>query len=200
VHYGGNATNWPQYPYPAFRRRSCRATRPREAHGRHAPARGSDEGEAAEKEAGEKTSLNKGPSHSHPFYTLLGYLLILVFLLAIALLIGAILYRFVTVPGRIISVEAFEKWGGLAIFTTAAFSFVIQKSRTRWRSRTFWMILGAIFVVHFALLLAGFRYVRPWRDWYWLVICTVEALSIAMFLDWTFERFGKNHHSKGNAI
>ena len=57
------------------------------------------------------------------FYTLLGYLLILVFLLAIALIIGAILYRFVFVPGRIPSEEPFEKWGGLTVFY--AFEFLV---------------------------------------------------------------------------
>jgi hypothetical protein len=133
------------------------------------------------------------------FYTLLGYLLILVFLLATALLIGAILYGFVIVPDRMPSVDAFAKWGGLAIFTTATFWFVIQKSRTRWRNRMFWIALGAIFAVHITSFLVGFRYVEPWRDWYFLVISTLEAPSIMTVLPWTFERFGKRHHSKDGA-
>src|SRR5678816_4188166 len=78
------------------------------------------------------------------FYTLLGYLMILVFLLATALLIGAALYRFVIVPDRIPPVGAIGKWGGLILFTFGTFLFVIKKSRTRWRNRTFWIGLGAI--------------------------------------------------------
>jgi hypothetical protein len=98
------------------------------------------------------------------FYTLLGYVMILVFLLAIALLIGTILYRFVAVPGRDISVEAVAKWGGLILFTFITFLFVIQKSRARWRNRMFWIVLGAIFAAHIASFLVSFRYLEPWRD------------------------------------
>jgi len=133
------------------------------------------------------------------FYTLLGYLMILVFLLAIALLIGTILYRFVAVPGRDISVEAVGKWGGLILFTFITFLFVIQECRTRWRNRMFWVVLGAIFAAHITSFLVSFRYLEPWRDWYFLVISTIEAPSILAFMEWLFERFGKRHHSKDGA-
>lgn len=133
------------------------------------------------------------------FYTLLGYLMILVFLLAIALLIGVILYRFVIVPDRIPSADAVGKWGGFILFTFITFLFVIQKSRTRWRNRMFWIVLCAVFAVHIASFLVSFRYVEPWRDWYFLVISTIEAPFIRTFLNWTFERFEKEHHLKDGA-
>ncbi len=131
------------------------------------------------------------------FYTLLGYLAILVILLVIALTIGASLYWFVILPGRIPARDAFAKWSGLAIFTLGTFGFVVKKSRTRWRSRAFWIILGAILAVHITVFLVIFRYVEPWREWYLLIVCTVEAPSIMTVLHWSFERFGKKHHLKG---
>src|SRR5258708_16381454 len=97
------------------------------------------------------------------FYTLLGYLTILVILLVVALMIGAGVYWFVVVPGRIPTPEAFAKWSGLAIFTPLTFWWVIKQSRARWRSSVFWMILGALLIVHIACFLAGFRYVEHWR-------------------------------------
>ena len=127
------------------------------------------------------------------FYTLLGYLLILFFLLAIALLIGAILYRFVIVPGRIPSEDAFAKWGGLTFFTLSTFWWVIKESRPRWRNKVFWWTIVAALFVHIAGFSTAFRYVEHWRAFDFFVICVLEVPIIMTVVNWTFERFGTKH-------
>ena len=130
---------------------------------------------------------NKNTSGSF-FYTLLGYLLILVFLLAIALLIGAILYRFVIVPGREPSEDDFAKWGGLTFFTLVIFWWVIKESRPRWRNKVFWWTIVAALFVHIVGFSTAFRYVEHWRAFYFFAISMIEAPIIMSVSNWTIER------------
>jgi hypothetical protein len=55
-----------------------------------------------------------------------------------------------------------------------------------------------LFVPIFGFL-AAFRKVGHWTVFYFFVICIVEVPLILAVVDWTFDRFGKRHHSGDGA-
>jgi hypothetical protein len=131
------------------------------------------------------------------FYTLLGYFVILIALALIALVIGLGMYwsGFLRLMVSV-SEDTAVKWIGFIVYTPVTFWIIVKGSRQRWHNKIFWWTITSVLFIHTALFLAIFRYVEHWKLVYSLVIFMIEGPIILTVSNWTFEKFGREHHSK----
>ncbi len=129
-------------------------------------------------------------------YTLLGYFLIFLALVLIALAIGAAVYWFVIIPGRLKNVSSYEieKWIWLVVYTPTIFWWAIKNSRSHLQERVFWIAIGGLLALHSVCAWIAFRNFEHWIPFYAFLAITVEGAIFIALLDSAMRRFG--HPSK----
>jgi peptidoglycan/LPS O-acetylase OafA/YrhL len=130
-----------------------------------------------------------GKKRDQAIFTVLGYLAIVVLLILVAFLIGAAMY--LTVGKRQLSLDAYDRWGGLAIFTTGMFGYLIRRSRRYWREGAFWAATTFLLLIHLISYSIVLTSVEHWNGIWFLLISIAEAPTIVAISDWSTRRFLK---------
>ena len=125
-------------------------------------------------------------------YTLMGYVLVVVFLLLILAIFAVATNLAIS---HNVSRDAYVKWLGFIIFTITGFGVIIKASNELWHNKTFWVVLGGLFLIH----TVGFSIVL-WHVEHWglassLVILLVEVPVLGQLLLWARRRFSKSRRS-----
>lgn len=130
-----------------------------------------------------------GKRSDQAVFTALGYLAILVLLILAAFLIGTAMY--LVIGKRQVSLDAYDRWGGLAIFTTGTFGYLISRSRRYWREGAFWAVATCLLLVHVLSYSIVLTSAERWNGIWFLLISMAEAPTLVVVSDRSTRRFLK---------
>jgi hypothetical protein len=134
---------------------------------------------------------------------LLGYVVkaITYVLLAVGFVAGTI---WVTATFKEEHVRLFFYWLIPVLYTAALFGYIIKETRSFWRVRMFWSLLGLSFLVHLGVFVYVFGWIITSMNALRFRLCFiaigVEGAGIFMFLAWTLERFGHRRRNGRPAV
>jgi hypothetical protein len=98
----------------------------------------------------------------------------------------------------------FFYWLTPVLYTAALFGYIVKETRSLWRVRTFWIVLGFSFLVHVGV----FAYVFGWvmssmsvqRVRWCFTALGVEGAGIFLVLGWALEKFGHRKRSGRHSV
>ena len=123
---------------------------------------------------------------------MVGYLVIIVILVLVAFLIGIAMYWII--GEHQVSLDWYEKWGGLVIFTMGTFGYLMKVSRRYWREKLFWATTACLMLVHLVLYSIILTSVAHWHGIWFLVISVAEAPAIVVISNWSVRHFVRATH------
>ncbi len=132
-------------------------------------------------------------------FTMLGYLVIVVILILVAFSIGIAMYWIV--GKRQASLDWYERWGGLAIFTMGIFGYLIKVSRRHWRQKVFWATTACLLLVHLSLYSIVLTSIAHWNGIWFLVISIIEAPTVVAISRWSLRLLkGQGREGEGDSL